>query len=578
MPHDVGSVIFRMDGGATDDVIILGAAFSQIKGDSGTINITAIMPEAGIPSAQFGTLSLEINGTLTPIARGQLMRVPLRLAGQQVELELVCRGANNTQRIDNLFKAKNDEVPEGVEPSLDARRTAPYLLSDVYVDPITHTPSLDPIAGSAAPAVTLYGEGADPDVSTVLGLDIDLTEVPIDEIELTETTEFRHQEWAKVDLGDAFSISVPEAERGTYTPLALKDALATITLDGGYRLLSTNAEFRATAPMRVYTDKKRVDPFTCIITKPEFVEYPLNEIEEMTIEAIVEAVQDRQETLRVDVRAAIQQIGGVSQVTEETSIQNAEKLAETTSSYSYKTYRENPGIGGGTLTRTHWITRYGVNSSVWSRSGEFNPECSASLRAMVRRAARIAIERAHCVTLTAQTFDTAAMTLTLKDRVRIYDARLPSGVAVGKVTGIEVSMVDQASLVTLSLSCPVSDPESLSTAPGGGPDGLASVQINEDITSMSNIVHPPAISAVIGRDASYMVEQMELIDGQVEQELKMGLTDERFVQIEFPDAEMPKTGFSMDLGDLSPVPVENIPPVTIRMGDTIINLPEGITL
>src|SRR5690606_36298028 len=94
------------------------------------------------------------------------------------------------------------------------------------------------------------------------------------------------------------------------------------------------------------------------------------------------------------------------------------------------------------------------------------------------------------------THDLRTFSLTLKDRVRIYDARLPGGVAVGKVDGLEFDF-SNAAIASISLMCPVSDPAQLSSlAVGVGTDGLAKVLVNSTISSADLIENTDILDAV----------------------------------------------------------------------------------
>lgn len=573
---------------ARNDHVVIGAAFSQTRGQAGAINAKILYPEGGLLAGpRWGILSVEVDGVVKQVARGELVGFPLSLAGSEIDIELACKGPTASQQADAAFASVSHMVPDHVEPSNHPRRAEPYILADAYLDPRSLDVTLDPIAGSAAPALTLYGEGADPDVSTILSIDIEIADSPVDEVLLTETTDFAEHVFNAVDLGDAL-VSIPADKRATFTPIALEDSVSKITLDGGYQMLSSSIEYSIHAEkLKVYTKKKRVDPFTCIITPAEFVEYPRNNISDLRINALVEAVQDRRETLRMPVRPAISHFGGSVQVTETSSLSNAGALAETTHSITYQTKRTNYGIGGGQLTTTHWITRYGVAGSIWRSGGAVRATCVPSLEAMARRAARVAVERAHCVELTIETIDPAALDLTLKDRVRIYDIRLPGGTAVGKVTTIEKNFNGAAAIVRMVLSCPVSDPDQLSTGLFGV-NGLAEIIVPSAFSSVMPIPYTNQMLAVIDGRAQYLVEHIELIDGIEEQLEEMGETDPRDHQIEIPESKMPETGIALRLADLSPASPDSLGPNPVNPADprgpifvlepVIVRLPEGISL
>lgn len=563
---------------AREDLIAESATFSQIRGDAATIEIRCLYPETGlIGGPRWGILSARVAGVVREIARGQIVGYPVALAGQLVTVELVCKSISASQRVDNLFIGENSAVPRQVDPSEDPRRTEPYMLCDVYHDPRTLVPSLDPIAGSAPPVMSLFGEGAPVGERSIDQLELSISDAPVDLVTLIETTAFEQSLWKKVDLGSAISM-IPSPARVTYTPESLRSAVESITLDGGYELKSADIEFSPGIPFVIYTDKRKVDPGTCAVIPAKSVKYTRNTIADLRLTTFINAAQDRREILEVPVQARISDIGGAVQLTETSAISDAERFAETTHSLTYETYRANTGIGGGTLTTTHWTTRYGVGSRVWDFGGGPSADLQACLRAMVRRAARIAVERAHCVRLTILTEADQVLDLTLKDRVRVYDNRLPGGVAVGKITGIEMSFGITA-LATIFVSCPLSDPADLSpVTAGGGLDGLAQITINPTFSHVDPVPNTGAMNAVDAGAVNSLVTSIEILDGVVEQEAACGGTDPVSEQIPDPESVMPKTGIEMSFLDLSPLPVDILGDRRLTLTPVIIRLPEGISL
>lgn len=576
---DVAGVAFSPVTHAREDLVVFSASISQVRGDAASITIEYLRPDGGLRAGpRWGILSAEIGGVVKELARGEIKVTPLALIGKTMTVELVCRAAKASMLVDDLFRSQDHLVPRHVDPTDDARRSEPYLLSDVYHDPRTLVPSLDPIAGSAAPVLTLHGAGADPDVATILDLSISLTDAAVDEVTLTEITDFRQDLWRRVDLGGAIS-DVPLAERATYTPEGLRSSVAGISMDGGYELKGATVEYTPLVPLKVYTTARKVDPFTCIVRAADYVEYPLMKIDDLFLNTFINAVQDRRERLSVPIEVRVADIGGAVQLTESAALSDADSLARISYSLNYSVYRPNPLIPGAVLTTTYTTHRRGVADSIWMSGGAMRATCIPSLTAMIRRAARVAVERAHCVQLTVSTHDIRALGITLKDRVRIVDARLTGGQAVGKVVGLGIE-IGTSAITTITLACPVSDPDDLSAADGTGPDGLAELVISTAFESADPTPYTEALNAVSSGVAGGLVESMALVDGVVEQTAACGGTGDGpdDIQIEDPELKMPVSGLSMTLRDLSPVSIDELGIRDLLLQPTILRLPEGITI
>jgi hypothetical protein len=176
------SVAFDPASHAAEDLTVFKASVSQARQECAIISLECLYPEGGLLSDRWGILSIERGGVAVEIARGQINGFPAAFAGQRVQVELICRRTDHVTAVDELFAARDAEVPDVLVDSNVMRRTEAYLLDEVYHDKLTLTPTLEPIAGAEAPALTLYGEGAAAGQSQIMGIDIEITDAPVEAV------------------------------------------------------------------------------------------------------------------------------------------------------------------------------------------------------------------------------------------------------------------------------------------------------------------------------------------------------------------------------------------------------------
>lgn len=543
---------------ATEDLTVFSAKFTQARQEAGIIEIECLYPAGGfLTSNRWGILSVEIDGVPVEVARGEIVGFPLALAGQTVRVQMICRRPSHVEEVDDLFASRNAEVPVELEDIDIARRTEAYLLDEIYHDPRTLIASLEPIAGNAPPVLTLCGEGAAPGQSQIFALSAEITDAPSTKCVVECQVDFEQLIYGKFNAAAELS-ALPASERTTFTPNALADAAKNIALDGGYELLSSSIETSPLLPLTVYTSARTVDPATCVVTKAARVNMMEHQIVDLHLDVLAQAVQPRRERFRVSVAPLLLPFGGEADAEEIVYLTDAEKRAETVQVLSYE---PRPG------SLVQFFKR-GVGASIFTSGGAYRETVQDIVDALVRRAARTAIERAHCVQLTIDTTAEVAISLTLKDRVRVTDARLPAGVATGKIVGLEVEF-GQSDRGRIVLACPVSD----------------SIDVHEAEIQYSSMSVLPGFSidttsnleAVRNGSAPALVDSFSLIDAGDVQRAEIDGTTETYV-IADPEDAVSKTGIMLHLRDLSPSDVENLDEAVIEFAPVSLILPEGIRL
>lgn len=416
---------------------------------------------------------------------------------------------------------------------------------------------MEAIAGDSKPAHTLYGEGGAAGQSRILSIDIDITDTPAEAVTIELECAFDEEAWSVFDAGDRFAL-LDAADKATYTPNALRSALQSLRADGGFEVLSSSMVTRELTPTRVYTAPREVDTATCVITPAESVDIMRHEIESIKIECLVNAIQPRRERLSVTVKPEISDFGGqVEELLETEYMLDAESRAHFTHVMSFST-------GQYTLAQ---FSRSEVDPSIFYRDGAFRASNTDVVEALTRKAAKIALERAHCVQLTVETSVEEILHLDLRDRVRIVDARLPGGLAVGKIIGWDVTFgASQAGQIVVM--CPISR----STANEASVDFF-----DPEIEGSVNIDTTSTMRAVRDGDSLHLITDLTLTDTAEQQYAQIGDTDEHNV-IQDPTSQMARTGVTMQFADLTPVEADALDTTVIKLKKYTLKLPEGITL
>lgn len=552
---------FDPEAHAVEELTIFSASVSQGRQEAAIVTIECEYPEGGLfGGPRWGMLSAEIDGTVMLLARGEIVVFPMALAGQTVRIEMICRRSDHTAAVDALFASRNPEVPSELVDIEVERRTEGWILDEVYHDPQTLTPSLQPIAGNEAPLNIVFGEGSESGTSNVLSIRAEITDAPPSFAELELEAYLEQRRYAVFNAAGRFG-AVEGALRRTLTPNALRDAITSASTDGGYEILSGNLETSLHQTHEVYISEKVVDPTSCVITqkagKAEVDEYSIDSLE---IDTLVQAVQPRREYLKVRVTPELQALGGESDITETLYMSDADARAQSIQVLSY-----NPGNGVG----VRQFSKRGVSASLFSSGGAFRESCSDIVAALATRAARQLIEAAHCVELTIATTAETAMSVTLKDRVRINDVRLPAGYAIGKVVGIDYTLSETDS-GQIMLACPIS-------ADATGRNEVELVMPAPDIDITSPIVTTATMAALISGDPYTMTTSFALSDTAEDQLTPISGTTEEIV-IEDPESRIPKTGIEIEFRDLQPMDADDVEPTRMAYAPITLRLPEGIQL
>lgn len=551
-------VEFDPDIHALEDLTVFGVRVSHARRECAIISLDCLYPEGGLlGSARWGILSIERGGVPHEIARGQISGFPLALAGQTVSVDLMCRRSDHIEKVDALFAARNSEVPVELMDMSVARRTEAFILDEVYHDRRTLNPSLEPIAGGAAPALTLYGEGSDPDQSRILSMSIQITDTPASRITVRTEAHFEEQAWGQFDAASPHFASIDPARQLTYTPEALRNSMSAVQLDGGFERLASGIEtVQLAGSMTVFTTQRGVDPRSCNVIHSKKVQFPEHRIDSMSLECAVSALQPRREILEITVESGIVGYSGEMSALDETIyVADMEARARTARVMSYQTGRGRPVQ----------FVRRGVAPSVFSSGGDFRESCTDIAEAIARYGARQLIERAHCIQIVVSVPAEDILDIDLRDRVRIVDVRLPGGQAVGKVAGWDIE-IGETAVGQLVLACPISS----------GSGDTASVDVSDiRVVGDISIDSTPTLDAVKTGDAFALVTRFELVDAAPEQIDAIGgsTPDE---PIPDPETQIPQTGVLVEFVDLVPTDYDVLDPTRVRLADFPLTLPQGI--
>lgn len=572
---------------AREDLEVFRMHFAQVDSECGIIQLECRYPIGGIMSLpRWCIISVDFGDGLIEVARGEIVQFPFALAGDLVQIEVMCRDQHHTSLVDDLYDALDSTIPVELEAADAKRRAEAYILDVVYHDPRTLRPSLVPIAGDQPPVRTYYGEGATAGTSNVFGLKASMISSPAKSVTMTISASWQQKEYGDINIAERFPKSHPDQSL-TLTPDAMRKALSSIQLDGGYSMLSASLDAIPSQPrISWWITKPETDPWSCITVYPDYRQVRTHIINSIDVRAEVVAVQERTETLEITVRPQIADIGSAEDVRETLEAVNVERLIEESRTVSYPARPDKPHL-------INQVTRWGVGDTLFRGPlGMIRPPAQKIVAAAIGRAARIAIQRAHCIEIIINVAARDAVEITLRDRIRVYDRRLPGGYAVGRVYGLEWTLSSRGEAGKIILRCPVST---------SGDRDSADVIGGDEITTNTPIFNTPVILAVRTGDAQYLTTDLQVHDFASEQREAMGIdpahptppaemqppddpdddvvSDEPYpVEGLWPPLKDPTTTtISVDLRDLSPRDIEDMPVLRLALSDVIVSLPAGVS-
>lgn len=549
-----------------EDLVIFNVNFSHSDKEAATVDIECEYPQTGLMfGPRFGVLSIEVDGVETEIARGQIVGHPVALPGQIVTVELICRRPDHSDQIDAIYEEYDITIPPELADETVARRSEPYVSGYPYIDPVTLDASFAWIAGVTSTDGVIVGENGSGDVSDVFDMKMSITDTPATEVEITAETFFVEERMREIDL---FDDRDGQFQAMTMTPNSLRTSLQSPVIDGsGYEFLEGSLSTTLINTLRVKTEERQVDPWTCAVTPAEWSDVGIYRIDSGALNILAFAEQPRREILKFRMVPQTQDIGGGEVVTENLTISNVTSRMEDWIPYSFKDAEGNTTIKSKKLVarRRFWF----------DGNGEFCPENQDILYPIAYRAAKILNERAHCVDLTMSVRLSAVFGRTLKDRITISDIRLTGGYATGRIKSINYQ-IGSSEVAEIVLSCPITDPNNQRSA-----DFYFNFSFEHD-GDEDTVPASPAVDALRNGGAeSFFIDEFKMENLSADQAIALtgyaeGNPDAE--AISDPMSVVPPTSFTVDLAEAEPVPIDDLGDHEVRLKAATLYLPHGIVL
>ena len=548
-----------------EDLQVFSLNFSQVFGEVATVTARIKNPPQGIFNVpRFATLSAKLEaGGVEVVARGQIVGFPVALAGELIDIEILCRGANAKTQVDNLWSNLDGDVSPFLVDREVERRAREFSIVDVVHNPVTLTPSLKRLAGEGS-AQVLRGESAPAGECDILSMSIDILRTPSSAFSFRLVAEFEESRHALTNIAGKFNVDNSVEERSTYTPAAFRSAVESVTLSGDYEVVSSDvsiSEF-SVAPLReFFTEPRKVDPQTCIVTKPKSVSLRRLPINSVDIRAIANPRQLRSESLNM----RFTQDFGAFITSDDEEEETIFLRGDFESLIRFPRSFQAPAVQQGTQTLFTTTIVQEIPSSFFGSGFSFLS--GAGVRLIVQnifmRAARKMILNALCVQVELETTLKAARSVTLGGIVRVEDPRLPGGSIEGVVYGIDQN-ISSSQTGRIVLRCAPS-PSTSTDRRVFFRRGTITRAVNNDtsvfleqLTELDEEKSDPVtlttpLSLAISNSGVGFCDEFKLVNNGMEQlqELEDSGNSEESANPD-PFAILSPTGFNMKLVDLSP--------------------------
>ena len=434
------SAIFSNNGATSvasggTELTAMQIAISRRRDTYDMIDVTIVWPGATFWSSGFRYIAIRSSHDGV-IAVGEIVGIPVAMAGAVVTVQAACRAADHSTKIANALTPARARLGKHLAPD-DDESLLDICLQSLYVAPVGGGVLAFPFGGlSSRSVVQLYGEGAAVGASNILGLRVIMTNDP--------ASAFRLKARARHVQSYTNQVSVPLPDFSYYGVFERAS-------DGGdadHFPLGINVSADSPSGIKsVKTAPPFVDPTTCARIPPRTEIVSRRTATGATFRAAVTSRVQRDETAFFDVTTNVGPIPGArSDAAEEFAVADM-----TGANFFDQTFIQRKPGGGSRNIRM----RCG-NSSAWLAPG--SKDVSALTRdtvnGLVEVATRRALDHIYCVEMQVDVPAAVAIALDTRDRCRVSDVRLPGGVATGWVTGVNI-VLSQSDSATITLLCPI---------------------------------------------------------------------------------------------------------------------------
>lgn len=432
-------------------VQVLSLEISEMRDHHAIVDATIVYPGPGWHAegyryAMISTTSYD-DGVGGVLARGEIAGIPLAMAGDVIDIEIVCRAPDHAGRVTAALAEARTMLGKSLAPEDDYDVLAMVPLS-LRTDPVTHVVTAFPFGGRASAVdtpIALFGEGAAAGTSNIMSApQITITSDPAERADLVAVAVWEQAYTGKVDVGPA----VPEFH--TYTADEFRRSLDQFRGgDSDHVIMHASSLASTTGSKTITTRPPYLDPATCYLIPARTMTIN-RQRPNLTIDVAITARTPRTEKARFQVTTNIGSVGGArSKVESEINVLAAPDLARDDKTLSYS-------IGPGTRAR-----RFANHRSSAFLAAKPSPSRNvlalgsvAVYNACVHAAVRHALSSIYCVTIDLDVTIHAAMLARLDGRATVHDVRLPGGKATGWIVSISRSFGSRDS-AQISLLCPL---------------------------------------------------------------------------------------------------------------------------
>ena len=439
------SAIFSKDGAASvasggTELTALQISISRRRDTYDMIDVSIVWPGSVFWQSGYRYIAIRstdgADGAGGVIAVGEIVGIPIAMAGAVVTVQAACRAADHSTKVAEALAPARARLGKHLAPD-DDESLLDICLQSLHVSPIGGGVLAFPIGGLSSRAIVqLYGEGSAVGASNVLGLRVIMTEDPASAFRLDAKARHVQSYTAQV------AASVPNFQYYGYLERAV---------DGGdqdHVPLGLNIGTDTPAGSTTVTTRPPfTDPTTCAYVPAASSTAQKRSVTGVDFRAAVTSRVQRDETAQIAVNTNIGIVPGArSDASDEFAVADMTGV----NYFDQAFIQRKPGGGSRTIRM-----RCG-NSSAWLAPGSSNisPITRDAVNGLIEIATRRALDHVYCVEMQIDVPASVAINLDTRDRCRVNDVRLPGGAATGWVTGVNI-VLSQSDSATITLLCPI---------------------------------------------------------------------------------------------------------------------------
>ncbi|ATQ56561.1 hypothetical protein [Paracoccus yeei] len=434
------SAIFSSNGATSvasggTELTAMQIAISRRRDTYDMIDVTIVWPGATFWSSGFRYIAIRSSHDGV-IAVGEIVGIPIAMAGAVVTVQAACRAADHSTKIATALTPARARLGKHLAPD-DDEALLDICLQSLYVAPIGGGVLAFPFGGLSSRAVVqLYGEGSAVGASNILGLRVIMTNDPATAFRLDARARHVQSYTAQV------AASVPNFQYYGVLERAVDGG------DADHVPLGLNTGTDTSAGSATVTIRPPfTDPTTCAYVPAATSTAQKRSVTGADFRAAVTSRVQRDETAQISVNTNIGTVPGArSDASDEFAVADMTGV-----NYFDQTFiQRKPGGGSRTIKM-----RCG-NSSAWLAAGSSNISSltSDAVNGLIEIATRRALDHIYCVEMQVDVPAAVAIALDTRDRCRVNDVRLPGGAATGWVTGVNI-VLSQSDSATITLLCPI---------------------------------------------------------------------------------------------------------------------------